>query len=240
MQEKKSRQERRQILSVLLYMLDPEAQFRCVKALRKRRAEVERKRKSARDRFFQNLNPGLNAWSRETVERRAASQHMQDRMEAGQLYSLPVGVTALPSLQSRLHASKQIQLSDQPLEDNWADPLSLNDSACSSAPAISVNLPSSASGQMILREEAADPRPTMFFRLSRSAPARARVLNLPAASGMKLQSTDLSVTLHAAVQSADACWVEVEAQSSQHVASPVSILSLCNADTQIVPSALQH
>ena len=239
--DKRSRHERRSVLSVLLYMLDPETQFRNVKAMRKRRLAHERKKKIAKDKFFENLNPDLNAWSPATVERKAAAQHMQDRMEPGHLYSLPVGVAALPSLQSRLHAQAQIKLADQRLENDAADSLSLNEGAMSSAPEVGAGMDPVAEGQVVLRPaSSADDRRVLFFRLSRNAPARARVLNLPPASGMKLQSTDLSVTLHSSVQSADACWVEVEARKAQGIASAASILSLCNADAGTIPSVLQQ
>ena len=95
---RQSRQQKRKVLAVLLYMLDPEAQFRSIASLRKHREARKRKKLAAKDRFFKQLNAGLHAWSMENVERRAAAQHMQDQMEAGQLYSLPLDHTALPSL----------------------------------------------------------------------------------------------------------------------------------------------
>ena len=95
-------------------------------------------------------------------------------------------------------------------------------------------------GALVARPEAVENVPIVFVRLSRTAPARTKVVSLPAASGMRLSSTDLTVTIHACVQSSEACWVQVEPQKAEGVLSPVSVLSLSNTDAQTLPFTLRQ
>ena len=241
--EKHSQQQKRQTLAVLLYMLDAESQFRSIASLRKRREEHKRKKVAAKEKFFKNLNAGLNDWSVGNVERRAAAQHMQDQMEPGQLYSLPVDSTALPSLQSKLQtpAVGAINLPAQPLEGALADDLDLNPGAIFRDPAQQVTLQlCQVEGALVPPPEAEGNVPIMFVRLSRTAPARSKVVSLPAASGMRLSSTDMTVTIHTCVRSHEACWVQVEPQKAEGVLSPVSVLSLSNTDAQTLPFVLRQ
>ena len=136
--------------------------------LRGKRLKQSKKIQQAKDKFFKGLNPDLGKWSAVNVERRAASHHMQDRTQAGRLYSLPLqyGIS-FPQLQHRLQS---LQVDQQPRTDLDREDLSL-----------SLN-----NGMLPVQEV-----PTLFFRVSTRAPARHRTLPLPAAAGMKLSSTDM-------------------------------------------------
>ena len=240
--ERMRKQQKFQILGVLLYMLDPESQFRSIEHVRKQREKQKQKKQAAKDKFFKNLNGDLRVWSLENVERRAVAQHMQDRMEPGLLYSLPVDSTALPSLQSRLEAPGVIKLPEQLLESRLAEAaegLSLNPGSPTQQDlSLAVCQGHGAADSDGL--EAVENVPIMFLRLSRKAPSRSRVLNLPAASGVKLGSTDMTVTAHACVRSPEACWVEVEPRKAEGVLSSASVLSISKTDAETVPFVLRQ
>ena len=88
-EEKRRASVKRQLLTVLVYRLDPEPQFASTKQARRKRDRRARAVKKVKDDFFRQLNPEDFAWSPDNVVRRAAAQHMQDRVEVGRLYSMP-------------------------------------------------------------------------------------------------------------------------------------------------------
>ncbi|CAE7204740.1 unnamed protein product [Symbiodinium sp. CCMP2592] len=247
-EDKVGRKAKRILLSVLLYRLDPESQFASSSHVRKKRDQRARRLEKVKDSFFKQLNPEIAGWSSDNVERRAAAQHMQDRMETGRLYSMPQEIMALPSLQDRLASVKQAVLPQVPLESLAGDSLSMNDNEVQTA--LSVHEAQALvegraatvqeARELVPARAAASEVPVMFFRVNCNAPARHKTLPLPAASGMKLAPTDMTVTVHDSRQCEDACWVEVDAKKAQGIASSVSILSLCNADAKQLPSLLQQ
>ena len=241
-QHKTSWREKRNLLAVLIYVLDPESQFRSTKKARDKRAKHMRRLQKFKDDFFKQLNPEVAAWSPDNIERRAAAQHMQERMEAGRLYSMPPDTVALPPLQARLQAMQQVVLPTAQLESSQNLSLSVNDSS-----ALQLADVSGGSGfnrgfgsEEIVPAPPCPDVPILFFRLNYKAPARHRTLPLPAASGYKLAQTDMTVTVHSSVQCQDACWVEVEASKAEGLTSPVAVLSVCSADAKNLPSLLQQ
>ena len=237
--EKHRMSVKRQLLTVLVYRLDPESQFASTKQARRKRDRRARAVKKVKDDFFRQLNPEDFAWSPDNVVRRAAAQRMQDRMEVGRLYSMPPDTVALPSLQARLQSAVRIALPDVPLQSDACHDLDMNaGSHLECVPAVPAERGQRC--EQVIPAPDCQEVPVMFFRVNHRAPGRHRTLPLPAASGMNLSQSDMTVTVHSSVQIEDACWVEVAAAKAEGMVSAVSVLSLCKADAVSLPFSLQQ
>ncbi|CAE7768413.1 unnamed protein product, partial [Symbiodinium necroappetens] len=233
-EEKAGSKEKRAVLAVSLYNLDPELQFLNKARLRKKKtADADRVKKS-RLNFFNQQNPELRQWSVDNVEHRAAAVHLHARMEAGRLYSAPPGAVALPPLEQKLkslRAAPALQPESAFALEADGDAWSASDGHPDSEPVLDV---------AVVDAEATLPSgPITFFRLSSQKGGRRRLVPLPAASGQGLAATDVTVSMHEFLQREGSCYVKVEASKAAGVVSPAAVISLDPQTAKTLPCNLQ-
>lgn len=247
------------VADCIVYSLDGESQFLRMQELRKKRKKhqesLKAKASSYKKDIHQTQNPAekLRGHARYFAELREACmvEHMRAVMVPGRVYSVADGsAPAVPfaaglapvhrSAGACAPAALSLELDCEPEREvrpalvqgpSAANPAVVDEVAGGPIDALVPQPVAAATSD----DKDAFAREQIFFRLIQANPSRKRGVPLAAASGSIMEASDMSVTVHAAVEQAGATLVSAQPRGS----SQGLILRLLAADWGIVENSLQ-
>lgn len=124
--ERMPKRRRMQLAGMIMYSLDTEAQFEKMTTVRKARLRDVAQRKWAVATWRKHFGV-QERFSERVVEQHAMADHMQQRLEAGRMYSLPCGIGSLASYRDASHVAPGHVLSQTsgPLAQSHVTPAKL-------------------------------------------------------------------------------------------------------------------
>ncbi|CAE7825398.1 SHE10 [Symbiodinium sp. CCMP2456] len=245
--EKQYKKKKIVLAGLMMYSMDIESQFSKMQSVKKAREKRARERDKVQKEWSLQFER-KRKFSLEALQEVAMSDHLQEELQIGRLYSLPVGAAAISSLQSRLDPVHLRHERTQP-----ALPAARPDEALAlmsdvfEYPAVEADdvvMPSTPPAQP--EHQSTQVRDSVFWKLTCAKPSKHKLMRLPAASAGRLSQHDFCVTLHRCLEipGEGVRLVEIEPASSEgaggFATEAVGVMSVFRADlSEVRDSMLQ-